>query len=165
MTENFWQSHVSLAEAWGLPHWDMQIGFLVDGRQTGSNRRLLYAEGFACGRGIALCSNGRSHGAVREAGARIGDDDEPLRDNELAEKTGIVHFSNAGCNFQTGSKRLETRPIRSCCAKTVLADNRSVACSLVVDLADQAVCGLNFKPFQSMFPELGSVARKHHLPA
>ena len=26
MTENFWQSHVSLAEAWGLPHWDMQIG-------------------------------------------------------------------------------------------------------------------------------------------
>ena len=27
------------------------------------------------------------------------------------------------------------------------------------------MCGLNFKPFQSMLPELRSVARKHHQPA
>jgi hypothetical protein len=80
-----------------------------------------------------------------------------LRDNELAEQTGTVYLSNAGCYFQTGSKLLKARPIGSCCAKTVLADNHSVACGLVINLADQVMCGLNFKPFQSMLPELRSV--------
>ena len=49
----------------------------------------------------------------------------------------------------------ENRPCRNC----------SVACGLVVDLADQVVRGLNFKPLQSMLPELSSVARKHYQPA
>jgi len=71
------------------------------------------------------------------------------RDNELTEQTGTVYFSNAGCNVQTCGKLLKIRSIRSCCAKTVPADNGSVACSLVVDLADQVVCRLNFRPFQS----------------
>jgi len=87
------------------------------------------------------------------------------RDNELTEQTGTVYLSNAGYNVQTGSKLLETPPVHSCCTKTVLADNYSVASGLVIDLADQVVCGLNFKPFQSMLPELRSVARKHHQPA
>src|SRR5205823_5729876 len=87
------------------------------------------------------------------------------RDNELTEQTGAVYLSNARYNVQTGIKLLETLPIHSCCAKTVFTDNGSVACSLVVDLADQMACGLNFKPFQSMLPELRSVARKHHQPA
>src|SRR6202022_1171822 len=34
------------------------------------------------------------------------------RDNELTEQTGTVYLSNAGYNFQTGSKLLKTRPIR-----------------------------------------------------
>src|SRR5437870_5385578 len=50
------------------------------------------------------------------------------RDNELTEQTGTVYLSNAGYNFQTGGKFFKTPPIRSCCARTVLADNHSVAC-------------------------------------
>ena len=107
-----------------------------------------------CGKGIC----GRCLGSPQRAR-------ECSRDNALTEETGIIYLSNAGYNFQTGSKPLKARPVRSCCAKTVLADNHSVAGSLVIDLADQVVCGLNFKPFQSMLPELRSVARKHHEPA
>jgi hypothetical protein len=58
-------------------------------------------------------------------------DGAALRDNELTEDTGIVHVSNARCNCQTGSKFLKTCRIRSCCAKTVLAHNHSVAWGLV----------------------------------
>ena len=119
---------------------------------------------------------GRIHGAfnfpttplgsrLARAGVQCACTERCSRNDELTEQTGTVYLSNAGCDFQTGSKLLKTPPIRRCCAKAVLADNHSVACGLVVDLADQVVCGLNFKPFQSMLPELRSVARKHHQPA
>jgi hypothetical protein len=44
------------------------------------------------------------------------------RDNEVTEQTGTVYVCYAGYNSKTGSKLLETRPIRSSCAKTVPAE-------------------------------------------
>jgi hypothetical protein len=78
---------------------------------------------------------------------------QALRDRDLAKEAGAVDFDNV--RGQTQDSR---QPSRACSiygrgAKTVSADDDTIACRLVVNSAYQPVRGLNSKPPQAIRPE------------
>jgi hypothetical protein len=82
----------------------------------------------------------------------------PLRDRDLAKEAGAVYFENVRGKTKDSRQAPKACGIYGCRAKTVFADDDTIARGLIVNSAYESVCGLNFKPPQAIRPEAIGIA-------